>query len=72
MSCRATGIGIYADRHKPHQTPDALVIQSMAAVLQVPHHLLHAVKRNLKELFVDHHHQVKVHRRLAHQLIVKQ
>ncbi len=72
--CRSAGIGFLIDRHQahqPHQPPDALVIHSMATVLQVPRHLLHAVKRCLKELFVDHHHEVQVDRRLAHQFLVK-
>lgn len=68
------GVRLLVDRHQahePHQSPDALVIHKMALVLQVPLHLLHAAKRCLEELLVNHDHEVEVHHRLPHQLVVE-
>lgn len=68
------GVRLLVDRHQthePHQSPDALVVHNMAFVLQVPRHLLHAVKRRLEELLVDYHHEVEVHGRLAHRFMVE-
>jgi hypothetical protein len=74
MCCRATGVGLSVDRHqahKPHQSPDALVNHNTTLVLQVPSHLLHAVKRGFEELLVNLHHEVEVLGRLAHQFVVE-
>ncbi len=71
---RFAGIGLLVERHqahKPHQSPDALVVHGMALILQMPCHLLHAVERCLEELLVDHDHQVEVQGRLAHRLVLE-
>ena len=68
------GVGILVDRHQahePHQSLDALIVHSIALVPQVPRHLLHTVERCLDKLLVDHDHEVKVHGRLTHQLVVE-
>jgi hypothetical protein len=74
MCCRATGIGLLVDRHqthKPHQSTNALVVHDLPLVPQVPCHLLDPLKRRLKELIVDHHHEVEIHGSLAHRLVAE-
>ena len=62
---------LLAQAHKPHQSTNARVVHDIPLVPQVPCHLLDAAKRCLKELLVDHDHEIKVHSRLAAQLLAE-
>lgn len=53
-----------------HQPSAALLYHDVAFALQVPSHPENAVERRLKKPFDDHHREVEVYGRLAHQFVV--